>query len=624
MKRIRGPRNADEFTMRFNAWRHDKEDAIWAAFALEFLEQISRQRCWLGQWIAYIKLCKARYNWKEGWFAAIRFIATWLFVISLSLSILIVIGKEGPLAIKVFAEALTESDLWQGVLEAVLGGGGFAASLAGIGLLLSKSKDYVGNPLSLELRKYVQAPTYKNQVSFIERFHKDFAKIVRAYAGDRKVFIFIDDVDRCEVPKAADLMQSLNLLIANDPRLIFIIGMDREKVAAGLAVKFKELLPYLSGSEDNRGESRVVTKSPLLGLEYGYNFIEKFIQIPFLIPRPDEKNLRILLDQIGTRSLAAKSPAEVEPIKTEGPTDKAEPEVEDHIDAEHEREDNGSPKKSKGVDEKGPGEDVEAKAKRAEARVAFDRDFDRIRDIVLKVNPALESNPRRVKQFINLFRLRAYIAIETGFIDLNERAPSIKDWTFEKLGKLVAISLRWPLLLAELDKDPTILMELEQSAWRPAVRERLMKAAGSNLTHWAGKADMRELLRAGCFDENGKADTEGRKLYSIGELDLDKLLLVSPRVRTLADQVYATEEQKPEKGTAVKEAEDTREHEESREIKSVKKAKKKVAKKPSKKVVKKKAPKKKEVPAKTITKKKAKRKTAKKKATKKKLKKKLK
>src|SRR5207237_10378875 len=111
-----------------------------------------------------------------------------------------------------------------------------------------KFKDYLGNPLAADLRQYVAAPDYNSRVAFIEHFHEDFKKIVETYAGRSKVYVFIDDLDRCDVPKAADLMQALNLMIADSPQLIFIIGMDREKVAAGLAVKYEKLLPYLSPS----------------------------------------------------------------------------------------------------------------------------------------------------------------------------------------------------------------------------------------------------------------------------------------------------------------------------------------------------------------------------------------
>jgi len=51
--------------------------------------------------------------------------------------------------------------------------------------------------------------------------------------------VFIDDLDRCEVPKAADLMQAINLMIGDGSPLFFIIGLDRGKVAASIAFKYR-------------------------------------------------------------------------------------------------------------------------------------------------------------------------------------------------------------------------------------------------------------------------------------------------------------------------------------------------------------------------------------------------
>ncbi len=56
--------------------------------------------------------------------------------------------------------------------------------------------------------------------------------------------------------------------------------MDREKVAAGIAVKHKDVLPFLGKSES------------LDGLQFGYDFIEKFIQIPFYVPVPDKVEVK--------------------------------------------------------------------------------------------------------------------------------------------------------------------------------------------------------------------------------------------------------------------------------------------------------------------------------------------
>ena len=41
----------------------------------------------------------------------------------------------------------------------------------------------------------MKKPDYVSKISFIEKFHKDFEKIVQNYAGDERVYVFIDDIE---------------------------------------------------------------------------------------------------------------------------------------------------------------------------------------------------------------------------------------------------------------------------------------------------------------------------------------------------------------------------------------------------------------------------------------------
>lgn len=79
------------------------------------------------------------------------------------------------------------------------------------------------------------------------------------------------------------------------------------------------------------------------------------------------------------------------------------------------------------------------------------------RVIVATVAPFLEYNPRRIKQFVNLLRLRTFIAAETGLFDKAEL-------TLPQLGKFIALSLRMPLLLTDLSRDETLLAQLQTLA----------------------------------------------------------------------------------------------------------------------------------------------------------------
>lgn len=64
-------------TVPFNAWRHDREDALWAAFALEFLRRIRRQRSFPLRLLGDLRLFFRRYRWVAGGLELVRWVGAW-------------------------------------------------------------------------------------------------------------------------------------------------------------------------------------------------------------------------------------------------------------------------------------------------------------------------------------------------------------------------------------------------------------------------------------------------------------------------------------------------------------------------------------------------------------------
>jgi len=513
-------------TVRFNAWRHDKEDALWAAFASEFLRRIAPQRFFLRRWLGHLRLFFVRFRWKNGWLEMLRALALWTLLLFLGLVVPIAatkawpswsadiesrlqkIGVEETKSIKKTPQQTPtagtpstggnqsgggpeqkEDD--RPIFTWLVGLGGLGAYAAGVISLALKLKGVVGNPLEINLRKYLQSPDYEGHVAFVESFHEDFRRIVDAYGGKRKVYVFIDDLDRCEVPKAADLMQALNLLITDDQRLVFIIGMDRAKIAAGLAVKYEKLLPYLvQNGVDEKGNV-----DPQFGLDYGYTFIEKFVQLPFRVPNPKLDNLRQFLSTMsGSPGTPLSNPVDRSSLPPQSV---------------------GSEKPQEPLP--GTSKLAEQAERREKLSVKLRGDSLEVEEAALIAAPALDNNPRRLKQFVNLFRLRAYIASETGaFVGV----------TFSQLAKFVAISLAWPGLLTDFVEKPDLLPALqrvalgedkEASAWekRPGGR-------------WFNQPALIALLRQGC--DVHRVLPLPPDPYNLAHADLELLLSVSPRV----------------------------------------------------------------------------------------------
>ncbi len=308
-------------TVWFNAWRHDKAESVWAAFALSFIKQISTPKNWRDLpriILGHFKLQLLRFNLEKGLFELIKALPVIIFVICASIAIpfiLIIYGVEG---INELIGPTTSQDVFWSKINSVfkllftavgvtLSGAGI---FAGIKSLLRNFQRLLQNPKN-NLIKYIEAPDYKKQSTFVEEFHEDFAKIVDAYVGNDRVYVFIDDLDRCEHPKSADLMQAINLMIADDPSVVFILGMDREKVAASLAVKYENILKYLPSETTEIDPDILARRSANKGLAYGYTFIEKFVQLPFLVPQPSRSDFEHFLIQ-----LATSTPSNLQPDKS--------------------------------------------------------------------------------------------------------------------------------------------------------------------------------------------------------------------------------------------------------------------------------------------------------------------
>lgn len=351
---------------------------------------------------------------------------------------------------------------------------------------------------------------------------------MKAHAGDQKVYVFIDDLDRCEIPKAADMMQAINLMISHELRLIFIIGMDREKVAASIAVKHEKLLPYLFSLKDSKSNSDSISKADkdssdipdegskrsdelFYGLEYGYQFIEKFIQLPFQVPQPTASDIDTFVSSF----------SEPKKVKQTAPSRSELREKFSRIfqekTSEKKETDTGRMYEEHGgkTEEYGKGE-----GKRHEyirnIYIRLGYDSESIIRIIKMVAPALDNNPRRIKQFVNLFRSRVLIAGETGLLDGSDAM------TLEQLGKLVAISLKWPTFLIYLDADRSLLAVMQKEALEPG-------STGRN--PWSSDKKFIDLLRIGCDEKYPPFDAE--KECNLSTVNVDRLLQVSPQLTSL-------------------------------------------------------------------------------------------
>ena len=450
-------------TITFNAWRYDKAEELWAAFALKFLRDLRSQRSGTDRLRRNLTLTLLRIDKERAGVDIIAGIA---------------------LAIVAVAAIVTSA-------KPLLVGGGIAAIVAA-GVAVWRAAAKIRNSATTALKRYLRSPDYESRMTFLNDFERDLPRVVNAFVDPgQKVFIFVDDLDRCDVPHAADLMQAINLMISDQTPLIFVMGIDREKVAAGLAMKNEKLLPYLA--PDVPKKDRV--NDSLQGIAYGYEFIEKFIQVPFVLPEPTDADIEMLLTgrRPDDETPRAQAPAAAPSSSSSAPA-----------------------------------------PSRAYVTIDLGKDAPIFLEVAKMVAPSLDRNPRRIKQFINLFRLRSLIAEATGLFRATTSTKRSERLTLHKLGKFVAIELRWPLLLAHVEKQPRLLAELERIAI-----DGPPYTSSPAASYWSERPALIELLRSGCVDANGNRDDDGMAQSSLGQVDVLKLLRVSPSVKQRPATLHA-------------------------------------------------------------------------------------
>ncbi len=485
------------FTVWFNSWKYDKEDELWASFALNFMDELSNQLSWGRLQYSRLKLFYLRYKLKlkSNFLIVVHFswsVLSFALIFSfLFLFITYVLNYLGmPLP------GFIDDKLIKNLANFVL----ILTPLVGLMNYFSTEKwfiDVFRDPFGL--KKLESNTNYKERLSFREHFHSDFNEIIKSYVGDSKVYVFIDDLDRCEVPKAAELMQAINLMISDDSKVYFILGMDRKVISAGLAAKNEKVIGFLDVD----------------GLEYGYDFIEKFIQLPFKVPLPKSADFLKFL----TSSYENKSPS-----KPSESVDKPDI-LDDSIPSESpEREIKSSQNETGGQK---PATDASSTVVPESNKQEIQNDTDCAEDsetsklILEMVAPALDNNPRRIKQFINQFRFQRTIGKRTGLFCYDEGADPGNMWNCKKLAKFVAISIKWNSLISALNSKRMLLDQLQAYALKPENENK-------SLERWTKDERLISLLRFGCIE--GSNPSKNKYDYNLSGLDFSKLLQISPVV----------------------------------------------------------------------------------------------
>jgi S-layer protein (TIGR01567 family) len=134
--------------------------------------------------------------------------------------------------------------------------------------------------------------------------------------------------------------------------------------------------------------------------------------------------------------------------------------------------------------------------------------------------PALDNNPRRIKQFWNLFRFQRTIGLKTGLFAYNKETSRDQMWNCKKLAKFIALCINWPNIISTFYTNLSLLDDLQILALNPKL------SVNKNLEDLSKDKKLIELLKYGCVEDNQQRMTE----YTLVGLNYTKLLETSPIV----------------------------------------------------------------------------------------------
>ena len=153
--------------------------------------------------------------------------------------------------------------------------GGVMAALSTVSpLVAGLSRLFTGAPQVSysELFQEQKSETVAQSVKSVQELQSDFKKIFSDISGDKRVYVFIDDLDRCLPNVALDLLEAIRNFLQG-LNCIFIIAADENLIGQGLRLRYKELF---DSGDPRRTEAYLNQR--------GQEFFEKIIQFGVRVP----------------------------------------------------------------------------------------------------------------------------------------------------------------------------------------------------------------------------------------------------------------------------------------------------------------------------------------------------
>jgi Cdc6-like AAA superfamily ATPase len=473
-------------TVWFNPWKYENSEQVWAGLAHELVSQVTarlssrdRHSFWVALNLRRFDPARIRqYVQRE----VISRVAPWLVATIVLAALAVLVALTGRAWSSVAPSVATAVSVGASSLV------GFSVLLTFINVvrtLLADSRQTLtslGMP-GIEAAQSIQImrksaiaaasaafidPSYESRLGYLDLVHSDVRNVLRLVASeDRPLTVFVDDLDRCSPGTVSTVIEAINQFLGGDFRdSIFVLGLDARTVAGHVEATYKDVLPYMAGSDRASG-----------GSTFGWRFLDKFVQLPLPLPRPTWQVLRhgyvdALIgkhvmhgsknEQVSSVVVAASAGRVSDSVKEISASRRSDPLV---VNTGEGSKADIIAKLELAITLRAPTIDDLAEAARSAEIEIFGSSSTALRPETMEAAtrifgevysdgfsaPAIRhgldllqtGNPRQIKRFLNLFRFYLFIDQQRSLAGMASATPA-------EIAKISALVVRYPQLLAAL------------------------------------------------------------------------------------------------------------------------------------------------------------------------------
>ena len=137
---------------------------------------------------------------------------------------------------------------------------------------------------------------YRSHFGLISVVRGDLESLAHKLAADepdRRLVLYIDDLDRCPPSRVVEVLQAVHLLLAF-PLFVVVVGVDPRWLLRSLQRHYKEVL----SSDDSDRRRRSASDDDRFWESTPQNYLEKIFQIPFALRPMSPTGFGRLVDQL--------------------------------------------------------------------------------------------------------------------------------------------------------------------------------------------------------------------------------------------------------------------------------------------------------------------------------------